>query len=121
MKNVHQAVWIIAILSLLLGLSIGQLHQQHREIEKTEGKTNGVTEIKLKSLNGCWRSSHDGVRTNSSEGLRYHEVKQRMDKIRTQVEREKARLEHEKARLEEEKKIREIKRDKTHVILREEL
>lgn len=44
-----------------------------------------------------------------------------MDEIRTQVEREKARLEREEARLEEEKKIREIKRDKTHVILREEL
>ncbi len=125
MKNVHQAVWIIAILSLMLGLSIGQLHQQHREIEKMERKTNAVTNFKLQSLNGksnrCVIFSHDGVRIGSKkEDLRYQEVRNRMDDIRAQVELEKARLEREKARLEEEKNIQEIKRDKTRVI-REEL
>lgn len=37
--NIEKAVGIIAALSLLLGLSIGRIHQQHREINqlKTQG------------------------------------------------------------------------------------
>ncbi len=39
-NNVHSAVWIIAALSLFLGLSLGQNHRQYLEIQSLESSFN---------------------------------------------------------------------------------
>lgn len=39
-NNVHSAVWIIAALSLFLGLSLGQNHRQYLEIQSLESSLN---------------------------------------------------------------------------------
>ena len=40
------AVWLIAALSLLLGLSLGQLHQQHRQLRQAKTVTSRVQVFK---------------------------------------------------------------------------
>lgn len=37
-SNIHKAVLLSATLSLLLGLSLGQIHSQHKKIQQLEGR-----------------------------------------------------------------------------------
>ena len=93
--NVKKAVGIIAVLSLLLGLSIGQLHRQHNHIKKLEERTfqNGIVVIKnaVKSLHHI---------SQSESALReMEETRARLDIERGRVEMERARLHREIERL----------------------
>lgn len=114
--NFQYAIGIIAALSLLLGLSIGQLHNQHLEIEMLKQQPTQFKTVTLRPAN------------NLENIQRYDKLRRCIDQeFRARIESERARVEREKARIEEikaalrEGAIKEVKRDKTHIILQEEL
>jgi len=88
-----QAVWIIAALSLLLGLSVGQLQDQHQQLQELQARKPAVTRVKVSPAP--------------------HGRQAQLKRVRgAQVERQKARLEREHARLERERVLLERHREK---------
>lgn len=56
MKNVKPAVWIIAALSLLLGLSLGQIDRQYRQIQNLESSFGILEPMQIRvEMNHCNR------------------------------------------------------------------
>ena len=114
--NFQYAIGIIATLSLLLGLSIGQLHQQHLEIETLKQQPTRLNTVTLRPST-----------TNSEDIRRYDKIRRCLDQeLRNNLEKQiqferEARLEAVKAKIRE-GVLREVERDKTnHVFIQEEL
>lgn len=114
-RNVHQAVGIIAALSLLLGLSLGQLQEKHRIIEDMKGHSPRRLQMMI---------------TPKSYEAHFHRYRcddqfrrARMHELRARIEAERARMDEERAKVLEEinRANQSIGREKAHVILREEL
>ena len=99
----HPAVLIIAVLSLLLGLSLGQIHQTHRAVQAKDHQP-GHSVIRITPGNHC------------NTIARRHN----MERIQAELAREQARLEREKVRLEREvqRAIHRVQGDKIHIIIR---
>jgi hypothetical protein len=115
--NFQYAIGIIAALSLLLGLSLGQLHHQYKEIEKLKQDPVRFHMVTLRPAT-----------TNFNHIQRYDKIRRCIDQeLQTRLDIENIRILREKALLEEinatirEGTAQEVTRDKTHVILQEEL
>ena len=105
-RNTHTAVGIIAVLSLLLGLSLGQLQHKHRSLEKAHENRSDISVIRI-------APSHCNIKHRQ-----YH-----LERIQAEVARERAHMKREKARRQREleKVSAQTERDKTQFILLEEL
>lgn len=117
--NTKKAVGIITVLSLLLGLSIGQLHRQHNRIKKLEETMFTKGFVITGNAVQCFRHHQPA-----------HDFRREMKEMRTRLDLERSRLERERARLHRElERFHEmennhIHRDKTRrkqIIRQEEL
>lgn len=94
--NINNAVSIIAGLSLLLGLSIGQLHRQHKKIKTLESNTFNHGSIYLGNANGLIRIENFKCRAQCRHAS---ETNREMEELRAHLDMERARMEMERAKL----------------------
>jgi hypothetical protein len=90
MKNVEKAVGVIAVLSLLLGLSLGQNHRQHLKLQELEAATETPVAERL-------HSNHDHLWCNAHEEM----INEKLVEARARLEAKRMQLEEQRRRLEE--------------------
>lgn len=95
MKNVEKAVGVIAVLSLLLGLSLGQNHRQHLKLKELEAASQTPVAERL-------HSNHDHFWCNAHEEL----INERLVEVRARLEAKRMQLEEQRLRLEESERNR---------------
>ncbi len=78
-NNIKPAVLIIAVLSLLLGLSIGQHYRQYRHIKALESHTLNFSPIQVHiNRNHCNRNLHSTRVAIESQGTEIEAIKEQM-------------------------------------------
>lgn len=106
MKNtIHSAVGIIAALSLLLGLSLGQLHDQYQTLRKTRSSSFPELDVRPFVRSGCgWnrpmhhrhRAFHHTIEQLPSRIDMEHAIlNAEKDRIRQEIERIQLEMEQQ--------------------------
>lgn len=91
------AIWLIAALSLLLGLSLGQLHQQHRQLQQAKTVIPRVQVFKAPQCR-----QHQQKRVRAGQDWAAARLERRCKQRKRAIERAR----------------RQVK--KTHILIREE-
>jgi hypothetical protein len=95
MKNVEKAVGVIAVLSLLLGLSLGQNHRQHLKLKELEAAyQTPVAEHRHSDHDHFWCNSHEEI------------INEKLVEVRARLEAKRMQLEEQRLRLEESERNR---------------
>lgn len=88
MKNTENAVKVIAVLSLLLGFSLGQIHRQSLQLKSIKAASFAPA-VDLQNFHvrqGCAKS----------DNLQLRNVQLKMEELRTRLEKKRIRLEEQR-------------------------